>query len=479
MTRPGSTVLESQPLFAASAPAVAARMVHLDLKGLAPTFERMLQLIDLFAQLRYTHVIFEWEDMFPWRCEPAMVNAEAYTAAQVQAMCQRVRQHGMQVVPLVQCLGHLEYMLTVPRFADLREVPTQTRCLNPLAPGALQAVAAMQDDAIDLMGVPALMIIGGDEAWALGEHPDCAAFVQEHGRIELYLRHIEAAAAPLRARGIRPIVTHDMLAEATVEQIARLRDVADLLVWGYKEHPYRTKLHFRREAIDRFAAAGMTMWACTTYKAARGVDSDTPEYDKRQDNALAWLEVGRDYRMAGAIVTGWSRYDNGQVQTDPIDASLDTLVNAAFIYHDGKPVDDVLAVLETLGEADRFQRCREVMQQIGEVREYLWRYIRWLNHMVGTVRLEPHRGGSGNDEQEFRRAFEAMQRGLGLAEQARTIFAGLVMPRMFDFYLRERFEPLAEQLAFVYRRYAAAHHGARQWSFGSQMEQLDAQLRQA
>ena len=39
-------------LFNATAPVVGVRGVHLDLKGLAPTFDRLLELLDHFSAMR-------------------------------------------------------------------------------------------------------------------------------------------------------------------------------------------------------------------------------------------------------------------------------------------------------------------------------------------------------------------------------------------------------------------------------------------
>lgn len=458
-------------LFGDVMPVIAQRMIHFDLKGVPPTFQRMLELIRLLGKMRFTHVIFEWEDMFPWTCAPQLRNPECYTVEQVQQICELTRSLGMSPVPFVQCLGHMESVLALPEYAHMREVPDETRGLNPLALGVHELLQAMQDDVIGIMGKPEYMFIGGDEAWTLGQHPATQAYIRHHSRNDLFIQHISTVANHLLKQGIRPICAHDMLSECSVEQIARMRDLVDVFVWGYKEHPYQTHLHYRREVIDRLAQAGLKLWGCTSYKAARATDSDYPDYQTRQDNAQAWLEVCTEYQMQGVIVTGWSRYDVPHVQLDPIDASLDCLLNQAAIFYHGEPVTDPLNALEALGELERFTSCQQMMKQVAHIRERLWFFLRWLHHMRVTARLDPRRFGSGHAKQEFAKVTQLLEEARNLQVKAKDIFKGLIPDRCFDHYLRERFETICEEARFCFESYIKQYPKAEQWPFTDQLKQ--------
>lgn len=468
---PVELTVDQSSLFNAEKPAVMQRAIHLDLKGVPPTFERMMALIRLFGQMRFTHIIFEWEDMFPWEFAPQMRSPEAYSVEQVKQMCDLTRQLGMSAMPFVQSLGHMESVLALPQYEHMREVPDETRGLNPLAPGVHELLQTMQDEVIKVMGKPDYMFIGGDEAWTLGQHPATEAYIQHHSRNDLFIQHISTVASHLLRQGIRPICSHDMLSECSMEEIARIRDLVDVLVWGYKEHPYRTHLHYRQEVIDRLHQAGVTLWGCTTYKAARATDSDYPDYQTRQDNAQAWLEVCTDYQMQGIVVTGWSRYDVPHVQLDPIDASLDCLLNQAVIFHDGCPIDDPLEGLDKLGEMKRFTTCQQMMKQIAHIRERLWFFLRWLHHMRVTARLDPHRAGSGHAKQEFTKVVQLLDEAQSIQQEAKQVFKGLIPQRSFDHYLRERFETIREETQFCFESYVQVYPQAEQWSFADKLEQ--------
>ena len=109
-----------QELFRRDTPVVAERVVHLDLKGMPPTPQRMLALLDLFAACRFTAVLFEWEDTFPWTVDEAFRCETAYTPQEVVGFYERTVALGMKPIPLGQCLGHAETALTPARYAPLR-----------------------------------------------------------------------------------------------------------------------------------------------------------------------------------------------------------------------------------------------------------------------------------------------------------------------------------------------------------------------
>src|SRR5438270_5357355 len=121
------------------------RGIHLDLKGLPPTPRRLLQLLDLIAAAKFNCILVEWEDSFPWTIDPRFRSETAYTPDVVERFYCRARQLKLQIIPLVQSLGHMEMPLRLPEYAPLRELPDRCDGLNPLVPGARDLVRRMID----------------------------------------------------------------------------------------------------------------------------------------------------------------------------------------------------------------------------------------------------------------------------------------------------------------------------------------------
>ena len=63
------------------------RCLHIDFKGLSPTFERMLQLVSIIKKAGFNAVLLEFEDVFPWSCEPAFRSDYYYRRDQIQELC--------------------------------------------------------------------------------------------------------------------------------------------------------------------------------------------------------------------------------------------------------------------------------------------------------------------------------------------------------------------------------------------------------
>lgn len=108
-------------LFASDRPAVPVCGIHLDLKGVPPTPQRLLSLLKVIAAARYNALLVEWEDMFPWTVDVRFRCETAYTPEQVADFACAASDLGLEIVPLVQCLGHMETPLSVLGYEPLRE----------------------------------------------------------------------------------------------------------------------------------------------------------------------------------------------------------------------------------------------------------------------------------------------------------------------------------------------------------------------
>lgn len=426
------------------------RGFHLDLKGVPPTPERLLRLLEIFAGARYNTVLIEWEDMFPWTVDERFRCETAYSPEVIRSFAEKAAQLGVEIIPLVQCLGHMETPLSVPGYERLREVPDRPDVLNPLAPGARELVESMVYDVLQLLPRVKRFHLGGDEAWTFGNHPDTQRFIAEHGSGALYLKHVEPILDALNARGIRPMLWHDMMRDWNSKALRLLAEKADLVVWGYRGHPDTTEHHFSSKVIERFVAQGFGLWGATAYKGADGPDADLPAIEARQENALAWAEVARRYGFAGLIATAWSRYSTQIMQNEPIDAALDSAVNVGVILHDGSPPSGGITACRTyladLGEGERFSKCHHSMTRLWSIRKKGWDLVRRLRELTYTVRQDPRRLPCFPLRSWLDEYRSTLVQAETVRNEVREAFRGLVAPLWIERYLAERLDPLADEL---------------------------------
>jgi len=438
-------------LFGAAQPVVPIRGVHLDLKGTPPTAERLGGVLEIFAACRYNAVLVEWEDMFPWAVDRRFRCETAYTPEQVAEFHTTAGRLGLEIIPLVQCLGHMETPLSTPGYETLREVAHDPGVLNPLAEGARELVAAMVREVLDASPGLRYFHLGGDEAWSFGTHPETKAYIEAHGKGALYLHHVEPICDELNARGVRPILWHDMMCNWDSAALRHLAEKADLCVWGYRGHPDTTDHHHRTEVIQRFADHGVPMWGGTAYKGASGANIDLPDLGIHQANATAWAEVASRFGMRGVFATAWSRYNTHNVQCETIDASLDSLANVGVILHDGSApaggIDACRAALAEEGEAERFDACRGAMASLAKARRDGWQCIRQLREVLTMQTLDPRRRSGGTGRLlRLKRALEGADRA---AADVREAYAGLIDPIWIERYLAERIEPLRAEYSLL------------------------------
>ena len=432
---------------------IPVRAVHLDLKGVPPTPSRLAELPKIVAALGFNAMLVEWEDTFPWRVNEALRNETAYTPAEVDAFGAQAAKHGVQIIPLVQCLGHMEFALKHPEYAHLREMPGDINVLNPLADGARELVSRLAKDVIAATPGLTHFHLGGDEAWSLGTNPDTRAWIEAKGKGDLYLHHVEPILDELNAAGIRPMLWHDMMTDWDGEALSRLAEKADLVLWWYQRDPRVTgRDHLNEAIIERFEEAGIQRWGGSAYKGADGPNIDLPDYEERQLNALAWYEIAREHKLKGVIATARSRYSHCCTQCEPIDAALDSLANHGLILNDGQVPpggrEDCLAALDRIGERAVFDECYSVMKDLADFRADAWGMARSQLENMYCHSSDHSRwfGSVTYVEGQVIRFTEACD---ALTARMHAAFDALIPSVWVDRYLAERLNPLRDQAGLM------------------------------
>ena len=445
-------------LFTRQSPLVAKRGVHMYLAGLPPTADRFVQLLKVFSAVRYNVVVVEWDDSFPWTVDPRFRSPAAYTPDDIRRFQETATSLGIELIPQVQCFGHMETPLSVPGYENLREVPDNSSGVNPLNPKGRELVQAMIDDVLRLMPGVKHFHLGGDEARTLGQNPQTRKYIEEHGKGALYLHHVEPLLDYLNSKHIRPILWHDMMIDWDDHALDALAPKCDLMVWGYDGDPDTTKGHHQTQYIRRFRDHGFIQWGATAYKGCEGETierhaADLPVLSERIGNATAWARVAAREGLAGVVTTGWSRWSVDTVQCVPIDAALDALVAQAVILHDGKLPDGGLPAcvdaLTSLGEKQRFEACRNSMEKLTDLRRRGWQKVQHVREQLALCALEPQRTSARNPVQGLKglgHLQSIVKESEHVANDVRRSFAGLIAPVWIDEYLTTRLKPFRDEL---------------------------------
>lgn len=126
-------------------PALRIRGVHLDLKGCMPATDYLRMTFAELAQYKINTVLLEYEDKFPFAGRPEIRSPEALRPEELRALLSLARECHIQVIPLVQSLGHVEYILRHEHYAHLREDGAIDQYC-PLNPGSFTFFREMLDE---------------------------------------------------------------------------------------------------------------------------------------------------------------------------------------------------------------------------------------------------------------------------------------------------------------------------------------------
>ncbi|XP_061867023.1 hexosaminidase D isoform X2 [Colius striatus] len=309
------------------------RLVHLDMKGAPPRASYLSEVLPLLRALGATGLLLEYEDTFPYAGPLEPLRApHAYSPAEVRAVLSQAGAQGLEVVPLVQTFGHMEFVLKHKEFAHLREVKVFPNALNPHREESRALVKAMVDQVMALHQHLKWFHIGCDEVYSLGEGEESKQWLQQQGNTpeKLCLSHIKAVASYVASSypAVTPIVWDDMLRGISEETLAEsgVPQLVQPMIWDYAaDLDVEEKVHL----IEKYHRCGFSkVWFASAFKGATGVNQSLTLIGHHLKNQLQWLKVARSSPtdiLEGIALTGWQRYDHFSVLCELLPVAIPSL----------------------------------------------------------------------------------------------------------------------------------------------------------
>lgn len=308
--------------FKEEVPSRSFRAIHIDLRYGFWHRERLKEIIDTLIELRYNTLILETENRLPLTRHPDIVAPEHFTPEDLAWLSAYAKERFLELIPLQQTLGHLEYALKLPQYAHLREVREQPEKeplfypgntganhyhdfdeICPCRPGAYELVEDLLDETMAFFPESRYIHIGSDEAWNLLYCDDCKARYGDKSK--LLIAHINRIAGRVLEAGRIPIMWDDMLRHMGEEELAQLDQRIVLMPWLYmSSHPQADTF------IPAYERAGFTVLGAGSAKCSLGTPEtlDVPDYEGRFANIDWWDSACDRYGLSGYSVTVWSNY---------------------------------------------------------------------------------------------------------------------------------------------------------------------------
>ena len=157
------------------------RGFHIDLRIEVMTMPALKAFAKELAGMGINTLVMEWEASYPYEKDATISNKYAYTREQVKSFVSYCDSLGIDVIPLQQCFGHVEYILRHARYSKLRE---SQKDISQVCPSQIEGDKKLFTDLFaDMASLhkSKYIHIGGDETRLLGHCPICSAKAAEEG----------------------------------------------------------------------------------------------------------------------------------------------------------------------------------------------------------------------------------------------------------------------------------------------------------
>lgn len=327
---------------------------HLDLKGCVWKPEYLPQFLSDLAAFKINTLLVEYEDVFPFHgVDIAYDPATVWSAETLARFRAEATSRGIQIIPLQQCVGHLQYVFRWPKYAPLAVDTVQPCTLDLQKPEGKALVREMLRQVMAAHPESRYVHLGMDEAHGLARTAERMGV----SVIKLLSDYLEELVDLVAAAGKTPIIWSDMLEDHFDQRIVeRLRDRVVLCLWDYitagdttplgrfegwrmsrewLDDPRRTDapaIHggsrffedlapaaqellrpYRRErgvksffGVDLFTKLGFrVLGASHVRRSSHG--AAIPPFLTVQDNIVSWAKAVRESGQLGLIGTSWAR----------------------------------------------------------------------------------------------------------------------------------------------------------------------------
>lgn len=312
------------------------RAFQWDLGRQVERLDWLLAQLPRYAEWGYNELYLHLEDAVEFPSLPGVARHDAYTYKQMAQLVDAATRVGIKVVPIVNLLGHTQYLIKVPELNELNElrgpdgsaIPAGQIC--PLHPRTLDIAEKLLRDMAPFC-TAGKVHVGLDESFQLGQHPLSKAEIAKIGLAGHFAGHVNRLHAITQKLGLRMGMWADML-YFIPEAIPQLP--ADLIIYewyyyGFKRRPRVELFNFAESDLgEQLRKRGFEVWGCPMNGSARY--EPLPHFTDRLENILSWWRHGAKLGIAGLLVTSWEPFRLAMEITTVVDAA------AASLWLDGE-----------------------------------------------------------------------------------------------------------------------------------------------
>ncbi|RAV31059.1 N-acetyl-beta-hexosaminidase [Sinomicrobium soli] len=274
------------------------RGFHLDLRIQVMTPEALKAFAKELSDFGINTLVMEWEATYPFREHLTITNKYSYSRKEIEDFIAYCNSLGIQVIPLQQSLGHVEYILRNARYSHLREDKKDISQLCPTLPEANRELFTSLLSDLAATHNSDYIHIGGDETYLLGHCERCAAKVAEKGKSALFVDHMKMIAQIVLDLGKTPVMWADIILKYP-EAVKDLPAETVFVDWNYG-----WKINHFGD-VAGLQDQGFTFWGAPAIRSHPD-NWYVTAWKKHLENQKDFIPYARNAGYEGIVMTSWS-----------------------------------------------------------------------------------------------------------------------------------------------------------------------------
>lgn len=205
---------------------------HLDLRAEVMTMPALKKFAEELSDIGVNTLIMEWEATFPYTKHATLSNKYAYSRKEIQDFIKHCSNLGIDVIPLQNCFGHVEFILRHDRYTSVKEDWKDISQVCPLKIDENKEIFKELFTEMAELHPSEFIHIGCDETRLLGSCGNCQAFVKEHGKSKLFVNYVKEMCDIVISLGKQPVIWGDILLKHP-EAADELPKSIKVIDWNY------------------------------------------------------------------------------------------------------------------------------------------------------------------------------------------------------------------------------------------------------
>lgn len=349
-------------------------IVHLDMKGAPPRVEFLIEFMKLLSKNGVDGILIEYEDMFPYWGEIEIIRRENhYSKQEIARLIETAESLNLEIIPLIQSFGHLEFILKKPKFMHLSEdlIDLNTICISDEK--SIEVVEQMILQMRHLHPNSTRIHIGSDEAYHVAEDVRCQNKMKQDsiGKSELKLKHIARIGKFAKEVGGFDVVfawndMFDKESESTI-QSAQLNKFITPVVWGYREDVTQNG-YFPDGLFDRINNVFDRFYIASAFKGADGARQQFSNISRYLENQKSYMKLMDLHpkaaeKVQGIFITGWSRFNHFNALCELLPVSIPSLIVDLFYLNYQLPSNMAWKAMKDSLHCDNQKHLRGVLTE--------------------------------------------------------------------------------------------------------------------